>query len=167
MASADTPVWSRELLYEVDSADFPSCHAASIVELEDGTLLSVSEGFARADFQGQHLDGALRSNAEGLKPGAPVKGAVRAEQIRIGATHASIGDADSVFEGKITDVIFEGERLLYEIAVPSIGADSIRIFHHDQNEFATHDLGQTVFIGWNSRDLHVFVAGSKDSIFIE
>jgi putative spermidine/putrescine transport system ATP-binding protein len=133
----------------------------------DGTLLSVSEGLVRADFQGQHLDGALRSNAEGLKPGAPVKGAVRAEQIRIGATHASIGDADSVFEGKITDVIFEGERLLYEIAVPSIGADSIRIFHHDQNEFATHDLGQTVFIGWNSRDLHVFVAGSKDSIFIE
>jgi alpha-L-rhamnosidase len=44
MASADHPVYTRELLYEVGEADFPSCHAASIVELPDGTLLSTFFG---------------------------------------------------------------------------------------------------------------------------
>jgi predicted neuraminidase len=44
MASVDHPVWSREMLYEEGTADFPSCHAASIVELPDGTLLSVYFG---------------------------------------------------------------------------------------------------------------------------
>jgi alpha-L-rhamnosidase len=44
MASVDHPVYTRELLYEVGSADFPSCHAASIEELPDGTLLSVYFG---------------------------------------------------------------------------------------------------------------------------
>jgi alpha-L-rhamnosidase len=44
MASADHPVYTRELLYEVGKADFPSCHAASIVELPDGTLLSTFFG---------------------------------------------------------------------------------------------------------------------------
>jgi predicted neuraminidase len=44
MASADYPVWSREHLYDIGSADFPECHASSIVELEDGTLLSVYFG---------------------------------------------------------------------------------------------------------------------------
>jgi predicted neuraminidase len=44
MADADHPVWSREMLYEEGEADFPSCHASSIVELPDGTLLSVFFG---------------------------------------------------------------------------------------------------------------------------
>jgi alpha-L-rhamnosidase len=44
MASADHPVWSREMLYEEGTAPFPSVHASSIVELPDGTLLSVYFG---------------------------------------------------------------------------------------------------------------------------
>jgi alpha-L-rhamnosidase len=44
MASVDHPVWSREMIFEEGSADFRSCHASSIVELEDGTLLSVYFG---------------------------------------------------------------------------------------------------------------------------
>jgi pectate lyase/predicted neuraminidase/lysophospholipase L1-like esterase len=44
MASVDHPVWSREMLFEEGTADFNSCHASSIVELEDGTLLSVYFG---------------------------------------------------------------------------------------------------------------------------
>jgi predicted neuraminidase len=44
MASADHPVWSREMVFEEGSADFRSCHSSSIVELPDGTLLSVYFG---------------------------------------------------------------------------------------------------------------------------
>ena len=88
---------------------------------------------------------------------------MRAEQIRIGILKASLGDIDAVFEGTVADVIFEGERLLYEITVPALSKKSIRIFHHDQNDFATHELGQDVFVGWKSRDFHIFVAGKEGS----
>jgi alpha-L-rhamnosidase len=44
MASTDHPEWSREHVFGIGSADFPSCHASSIVELLDGTLLCVYFG---------------------------------------------------------------------------------------------------------------------------
>ena len=76
---------------------------------------------------------------------------------------ATLDDIDVAFEGIVADVIFEGERLLYEITVPALSKKSIRIFHHDQNDFATHELGQDVFVGWKSRDFHIFVAGKEGS----
>ncbi|MEM6890886.1 MAG: ABC transporter ATP-binding protein [Pseudomonadota bacterium] len=128
-----------------------------------GVLESVTGEQARVDVLGNHLDGILRSKAEGLQPGAAIKAALRAEQIRIGVTESALDDVDTRFEGTVADVIFEGERLLYEISVPALSAEPIRIFHHDQNDFATHELGQAVLIGWKSRDLHVFVAGKEGS----
>lgn len=128
-----------------------------------GVLESVTGKQARVDVLGNHLDGILRSKAEGLQPGAAIKAALRAEQIRIGITESALDDVDTRFEGTVADVIFEGERLLYEISVPALSAEPIRIFHHDQNDFATHELGQAVLIGWKSRDLHVFVAGKEGS----
>lgn len=128
-----------------------------------GVLESVTGKQARVDVLGNHLDGILRSKAEGLQPGAAIKAALRAEQIRIGVTESALDDVDTRFEGTVADVIFEGERLLYEISVPALSAEPIRIFHHDQNDFATHELGQAVLIGWKSRDLHVFVAGKEGS----
>jgi predicted neuraminidase len=43
-ARSDHPKLTQQHLYEIGSADFPSCHSASIVELQDGTLLSVYLG---------------------------------------------------------------------------------------------------------------------------
>lgn len=104
------------------------------------------------------LTGVMRSNAEKSVSGAEVRCAVRAEQIRITAKKADLAKLNMVFEGTVTDVIFEGERLLYELSVPQLGPNPVRIFHHDQNDFATHELGRAVHIGWETRDLHVFVA---------
>jgi putative spermidine/putrescine transport system ATP-binding protein len=104
------------------------------------------------------LSGVLRSNPDGAKTGAKVKCAVRAEQIRISTDRAELDGLGAIFEGIVTDVIFEGERLLYELSVPQLGPDPVRIFHHDRNDFATHELGRPVHIGWESRDLHVFIA---------
>lgn len=118
---------------------------------------------ASAEFQGIQLSGVMRSSADELTVGTPIKGAVRAEQIRIATSRDDLGQVDAAFEGTVADVIFEGERLLYEISVPGLSNEPVRIFHHDQGELATHELGESVFIGWKSRDLHVFVVGKEGS----
>lgn len=130
----------------------------------EGTLTSHDGAAATCDLSGQKLTGVLRSQPADLKPGCPVRAAVRAEQIRIAPKEGILPDVDAQFEGAVTDVIFEGERLLYEINVPFLGEEPIRIFHHDQDDFATHELGEAVRIGWKCRDLHIFVVGLKGSI---
>lgn len=130
----------------------------------DGELLTKDSSVVTGNFAGQELAGVLRSQTQDVKAGAAIKAAVRAEQIRIAPKQGALEDVDAVFEGTVADVIFEGERLLYEIDVQALGAEPIRIFHHDQNDFATHELGQSVHIGWKCRDLHIFVAGQKGSI---
>lgn len=123
-----------------------------------GVLTKQSGDGVSAKFGDTSLKGIKRGSFDGVSEGQGVKGAVRAEQIRISANEADLSDMDAKFEGTISDVIFEGERLLYEVAVAPLGEEPIRIFHHDQNDFATHELGVTVHIGWKSRDLHIFVA---------
>lgn len=134
-----------------------------VTNVFDGTVQSFDGTTARGAFEGNHLDGVLRSDAQSLTQGLPVKAALRAEQVRIGETQSDLGEVDAAFEGTVADVIFEGERLLYEVSVPALGAAPIRIFHHDQDDFGTHELGQGVFIGWKSSDLHVFVAERQSS----
>ena len=125
----------------------------------NGALTKKSNDLASAMFGNIELSGVLRNaNHESADSGSLAKGAIRAEQIRISATKSELGKLDAQFEGTVSDVIFEGERLLYEVSVPILGDVPIRIFHHDQNDFATHELGGTVHIGWKSRDLHIFVA---------
>jgi putative spermidine/putrescine transport system ATP-binding protein len=129
-----------------------------VTNVISGELMSLSGNTVEIKTSDVNLSGVLRSNPDGAKTGAKVKCAVRAEQIRISADKAELDGLGAIFEGTVTDVIFEGERLLYELLVPQLGPDPVRIFHHDRNDFATHELGRPVYIGWESRDLHVFVA---------
>lgn len=129
-----------------------------VTNVISGELTGLSGETAEIKTSDVDLSGVLRSNPNGAKTGAKVKCAVRAEQIRISADKAELDGLGASFEGTVTDVIFEGERLLYELSVPQLGTDPVRIFHHDRNNFATHELGRPVHIGWESRDLHVFVA---------
>ena len=129
-----------------------------VTNVISGELTSLSGENVEIKTSDVDLSGVLRSNPDGAKIGAKVKCAVRAEQIRISADKAELDGLGAIFEGTVTDVIFEGERLLYELSVPQLGPDPVRIFHHDRNDFATHELGRPVHIGWESRDLHVFVA---------
>ena len=129
-----------------------------VTNVISGKLTSLSGETVEIKTSDVDLSGVLRSNPDGAKTGAKVKCAVRAEQIRISADKADLDGLGAIFEGTVTDVIFEGERLLYELSVPQLGPDPVRIFHHDRNDFATHELGRPVHIGWESRDLHVFVA---------
>ncbi|WP_045392095.1 ABC transporter ATP-binding protein [Falsirhodobacter sp. alg1] len=87
--------------------------------------------------------------------GSVAQGAIRAEQIRISATAADLASCDTTLQGTVTDTIFEGERLLYFVAVPGL-ATALQIYHHDPLGHAPHDRGAAVTIGWNARDLLIF-----------
>ncbi|WP_306120831.1 MULTISPECIES: ABC transporter ATP-binding protein [unclassified Roseitalea] len=107
----------------------------------------------------QELSGQSRlgsSNITRFESGAAVKCALRAEQIRIAREGKPLDKTDFSFTGRIADVIFEGERQIYVVDVPGVSADPIRIFHHDQDEFATHHIGELVHVGWNTNDMHVY-----------
>ncbi len=121
-----------------------------------GVLTAETGGDATAKFGNVELTGVYRKGVHALQPGASVMGALRAEQIRIASKDQSLDDMDADFQGTVLDVIFEGERLLYEVAVPELSAGTIRIFHHDQDDFATLEQGAAVHIGWKTRDLHIF-----------
>jgi putative spermidine/putrescine transport system ATP-binding protein len=124
----------------------------------EGELTKTTKEETTARFGAVSLTGVLRGSDTKAQKGQAVKGALRAEHIRIAANKSELSVFDAQFEGTVSDVIFEGERLLYEVAVPQLREEPVRIFHHDQNDFATHALGGTVHIGWKSRDLHIFVA---------
>ncbi len=95
-----------------------------------------------------------------LAPGVACLGAIRAEQIRITGAGGELSGCDTVLQGQITDTIFEGERLLYFVSLPSLGAE-LQIYHHDPAEQAPHAQGATVSVGWTARDLLIFPAKDR------
>ncbi|HET9069708.1 MAG TPA: ABC transporter ATP-binding protein [Amaricoccus sp.] len=87
--------------------------------------------------------------------GAPARGAIRAEQIRIAGGREALAGCDTLLEGTVADTIFEGERLLYEVRVPALDS-ALHIYHHDPASFALFEIGAPVNVGWRARDLLLF-----------
>ncbi len=87
--------------------------------------------------------------------GAPARGAIRAEQIRVAADRAHLGACETILDGVVADTIFEGERLLYIVNVPALQGE-LQIYHHDPTSYALFDIGAPVCLGWNARDMLVF-----------
>ncbi|SFC22728.1 ABC transporter ATP-binding protein [Tropicimonas isoalkanivorans] len=96
------------------------------------------------------------THATDISEGAPARGAIRAEQIRIDADPQALAGCDTAVPGKIHDVIFEGERLLYVAALDGLPGVEFRIYHHDPDAFDLYDIGAPVMIGWNARDMKIF-----------
>ncbi len=94
-------------------------------------------------------------HAGSLRTGAPARGTIRAEQLRIAGGGEPLSGCDTVCEGAISDVIFEGERLLYMVKVPALQR-TLQVFHHDPESYALFDVGQPVKLGWCARDLIIF-----------
>jgi len=97
-------------------------------------------------------------NGARLAAGAPAKAALRAEQIRIAADPGRLAGLDAVLAGTVVDVIFEGERVVYEVRPEAAGLPILRVFDHDPEAHAEYSPGTGVFLGWNARDLIVFSA---------
>lgn len=114
----------------------------------DGNLVRVDAGMALVGMAGEGR-GPVAANAN-------VSCAIRAEQIRIGGSAAAHAELDTVLEGIVTDAIFEGERIVYELRVPALGDVLMRVFDHDPIGHSQFAEGETVHLGWNARDLIVF-----------
>ena len=82
--------------------------------------------------------------------------ALRAEQIRIAGSAKAIDQLETVVQGKVEDVIFEGERVAYDVVVADLDGVRLRVLDHDPGQHAEFAIGATVFLGWNARDLLIF-----------
>jgi putative spermidine/putrescine transport system ATP-binding protein len=91
-----------------------------------------------------------------LPAGSPCRGAIRAEQIRIAPDMSGLAALENRFEARVLDVIFEGERLLYEASVPALGDHLLRIYHHDPAGAPSLAPGTLFAIGWNASDMPIF-----------
>ena len=118
---------------------------------------SVREGVARLRIGGAELQGTVAGD-DTLLPGGAAEAALRAEQVRVATTGADLRNLDTVLEGRVEDVIFEGERIAYEVLVDGFNEHRVRAFDHDPALHAEYPIGAHVFVGWNVRDLLVFPA---------
>ncbi len=119
-------------------------------------MSSFFDGVATAD--GLTLDGLLLhgSHVGQIAEGTPVRGVIRAEQIRISTDPAPLGDCDTRLEGCVRDVIFEGDRLLYLVTVALGAGYEFQIYHHDPAAFDVFEIGARVSIGWCRADMKIF-----------
>ncbi len=99
---------------------------------------------------------AGRPGGAALAAGTTADAALRAEQIRIAPSAESLAGLATVLEGVVADVIFEGERVVYEVRLAPLAGTTLRVFDHDSREHAGFAAGARVFLGWNARDLLVF-----------
>ncbi|MBX9965230.1 MAG: ABC transporter ATP-binding protein [Burkholderiales bacterium] len=86
--------------------------------------------------------------------GAAVDCALRAEHVwlRSGAP----ADADCSSSGRVMQCIFEGDRIVYEVAVAALGPALIRVIDRTPEAHLLLAPGAPVEVGWNARDLIVF-----------
>lgn len=106
------------------------------------------------EVAGRTLPGALA----GVAPGGAARAAIRAEQVRIARDPAGLGPLRTRLDATVADVIFEGERLVYEVTLPGLGGLGVKVLHHDPAELALMRPGEAVAVGWEARDLTVFPA---------
>ncbi|MDX3927132.1 MAG: ABC transporter ATP-binding protein [Shinella sp.] len=121
-----------------------------------GTVRSVSGRDVDFSQGGTNLVGALGDAATPPKAGASVSGAVRAEQVRLSAAASAPAGLDTVLAGIVSDAIFEGERVVYEVTVPALSNQTLRVFDHDPVGHTQFEPGAAVHLGWNRRDVLVF-----------
>ncbi|MEM9048086.1 MAG: ABC transporter ATP-binding protein [Pseudomonadota bacterium] len=86
----------------------------------------------------------------GLSAGAPAEAAIRAERIRILAPGET---AEISLEAVVDQRVFEGDRVLYELRVPSLNA---RLAAFDPAGRPPHGPGETLRIGLAAQDIMIF-----------
>jgi putative spermidine/putrescine transport system ATP-binding protein len=116
----------------------------------EGEAVTLDVGFAACRGRWSGRPG------RGPRPGEPATGILRAEQIRVLPKGTTPDDFDTSVSAEIADVIFEGERVVYEARVDGEAGMVLRVFDHDPVGHAVQPIGAAVRLGWNRRDLIVF-----------
>ncbi|WP_274630170.1 ABC transporter ATP-binding protein [Arvimicrobium flavum] len=121
-----------------------------------GTVGAVDGGHASFTQGERHFRGVLADESDAVREGAAAFGAIRAEQIRIAADPGALAGLETTLPGVVSDVIFEGDRIVYEIDVPLQHDPMLRVFDHDPARHNQFEPGAPVHLGWNARDVLVF-----------
>ena len=87
------------------------------------------------------------------RPAGPVEVALRAERIRLLAPGAT---AEISVAGTIAAAIYEGDRIVYEVAVPTLGGATLKLYDLDPLGHGRRRPGEAVRLGWLARDLLLF-----------
>ena len=122
----------------------------------EGRVVAVEGRDVRIAVDGAEIVGRVGDSANPPLAGDTVRGALRAEQIHVATVADDLPNVDTVVRGRVTDAIFEGERIVYEIAVAELGGTVLRVFDHDPIGHTQHAVGSLVHIGWTVRDVLVF-----------
>jgi putative spermidine/putrescine transport system ATP-binding protein len=118
-----------------------------------GELVAAADGAARVRVGTVELQGRCAELA--LAPGSRVEAAVRAERVRLAGGDAAL---DVRLPAEVSEVVFEGDRFVYEVRAPALGGPTLRLFDLDPLGHARHRVGDRVEVGWMARDLMVFPA---------
>ncbi|MDO9418144.1 ABC transporter ATP-binding protein [Pararhizobium sp.] len=121
-----------------------------------GIVESVSDRSCVIVHAGYRLSGVTGDDRNPPKAGLAASGAIRAEQIRIAASPEALSGLGTVLPAVLTDAIFEGERVVYELRVAALGDTMLRVFDHDPIGHTQFEPGASVHVGWNDRDVLVF-----------
>lgn len=97
-----------------------------------------------------------RDDGREVEIGAMVECAVRAEQVRIARPGVPSGEFDNTVAGRVVERIFEGDRVVYEIACAELDGAIVYAFDHDPLHHDAHSPGDEVVLAFNARDLMVF-----------
>jgi putative spermidine/putrescine transport system ATP-binding protein len=85
--------------------------------------------------------------------GVRVAAALRGEKIRL----VGPGDAaEAAFAAIVTETVFEGDRILYQVRVAALGDVLLQFYDHDPADHGRHEPGDAVTIGWSSAHLLLF-----------
>lgn len=142
-------------MYRSPANDFVA-NFIGVTNFVEGKFQTATDDVATFQTDTLTLQGSLAHQTVVPTANQSVRGAVRAEQIRIANEPGAVAHLDTVLQGTVTDSIFEGERLLYEVEMPALQGELLRIYHHDPNNLIQYAPGDAVHVGWLSRDMLVF-----------
>ena len=127
-----------------------------VTNLLHGDVTSVNGKAVIFQLGDATLEGTMGGSRLTLALGETCTGILRAEQIRITVEKSALGSLGHAAEGVVSDAIFEGQRIVYEVKVPSLSDTLLRVFDHDPAAHTQFQPGQRVHLGWNPQDILVF-----------
>ena len=83
-------------------------------------------------------------------------GTIRAEQLRLAGLGEAITGCDTLCEGTVSDVIFEGERVVYEVSPEKAPNLTLRLIDADPRPGSLPQPGATMTLGFSAADMFVY-----------
>ena len=119
-----------------------------------GPVRSVGQGSACLQVGELPLDGRCALGEEIL--GQTAEAAIRAEQLLIWGPDEPRPSVQTWVDGLVQEIVFEGDRLAYQVACKALNGARLWIFDHDPRHSGKFEVGQKVCVGWQAADVLIF-----------